>query len=796
MAEIDDKFRLGKYPFRQVLSFEPLLNYLKEKAKSGNQSDKELANRIVKKAENVPELFKDSPDKSIIEKNYSLLTNMLSFIISPFQQEENMWGAAVPIKFDYFFTTKKMDEIFGKKAKSLFTDFFESLEGGEDYMGPALRTYGVILKKFYGANMNFAIPTFTIEKFDKKLKILRYFDHDSDQRFIDIVPTGKLKKLNDEDIYNLSNNFFDIGLLLKTIPPENFEIRGFSISSIVESTKKQSVSSLKNKLLEKDALVSKDHFSKLEKRMQSLLKLHDLKIGVAVFNFEGQKFNDYMSGWQTLLPEPSLICDHYDNSIYEKAINDKIPVIISDLEKKQNLTVIEKSLLKAGYRSLIVSPLYSDDTIVGALEMGSPNKGDLNHLSMIEMCEVLPLFALAAFRVTVDLKNKVKAKIQEEFTAIHPVVEWRFTEAVSNMLKEERGEDKFEKEPIIFNDVYPLYGATDIRSSSHERNKAIKNDLAEQLNIADKILDEANNYKSMPVFNQVRFEIGKQLKKLKEGLLSGDEVRIIEFLKREVEPVFLHIKEAIPKTRDAIVNYEKKIDPEHGILYKKRNDFEVSLRIINDAISSVLDEQEESAQLMFPHYFEKYRTDGIEYNIYMGQSILEKLKFDPLYLKNLRLWQLIVTCQITRKTAEVKSKLPIQLDTTQLILVHSNPLAIRFREDEKKFDVEGGYNIRYEITKKRIDKAVIKETKERLTQPGYIAIIYSQPNEYYEYKKYVDYLASINYIQPEIENVELEDMQGIYGLKAMRVEVNLNDNHENELNNMEKIVDEARKIVL
>lgn len=795
MTTIDKRFKLDKFPFKQTLSLEPLLIYWKGKAGSGNQFEMEFAKKILKEADKIPGLFKASPGTAIIEKNYSLITNMLSFIISPFQQEHGMWGGSLPNTFDYFFTTKKMDELFGRRAGSLFTDFFKGM-GGENNFGPALNTYGRILKEFYGANTDFAIPTFTIKKFDDELKIDRYFDVIIDQRFTDIISKGKLKKLSKDQVDHLSNNFYEMELLLKTLPPDNFEKRGFSLTLIEESTEKQSISSLKNKLLEKDAIVSKDHFRQLEKRMQSLLKLHDLKIGVAVFNIEGRKFQDYMRTWQSLLPEPILVCSHFKNSIYEKAIIDKVPVIINDLEKLRDKSALEKSLLDVGYRSFIVSPLYFEDELVGALELGSPNIDDLNHLSMIKMHEVIPLFAIAALRVTVDLDNLLKAKIQEEFTAIHPVVEWRFTEAASNMVREEQGEEEFEKEPIIFKDVYPLYGATDIRSSSQERNKAIKNDLTEQLNMADKILEKANNYNDMPVFNQIRYEISEQLKKLKKSMLSGDEARIIEFLKREVEPVFLHLKEAIPEIKDIIINYEKKIDPEHGILYKKRNDFEVSLGMINDAISSVLDEQEDSAQLMFPHYFEKYRTDGIEYNIYMGQSILEKLKFDPLYLKNLRLWQLILTCQITRKTAEVKSKLPIQLDTTQLILVHSNPLAIRFREDEKKFDVEGGYNIRYEITKKRIDKAVIKETKERLTQPGKIAIIYSQPNEYYEYRKYVDYLASINYIYGEIENLELEDMQGVYGLKAMRVKVSLNNHHEKELNNMKKIVDEAKKIVL
>ena len=100
--------------------------------------------------------------------------------------------------------------------------------------------------------------------------------------------------------------------------------------------------------------------------------------------------------------------------------------------------------------------------------------------------------------------------------------------------------------------------------------------------------------------------------------------------------------------------------------------------------------------------------------------------------------------------------------------------------DEKKFDVDGAYNIRYEIIKKRIDKANIKNTDERLTVPGKIAIVYSQHKDAEEYLKYIHYLQSKNYLLEDVEFVELEDLQGITGLKALRVQVNydisLNEN--------------------
>lgn len=109
------------------------------------------------------------------------------------------------------------------------------------------------------------------------------------------------------------------------------------------------------------------------------------------------------------------------------------------------------------------------------------------------------------------------------------------------------------------------------------------------------------------------------------------------------------------------------------------------------------------------------------------------------------------------------------LNITSLVLAHSNPLAIRFRMDEKRFDVDGAYNIRYEILKKRIDKAFVKGTSERLTQPGMLSIVYSQDWEADEYSQYLQYLQSIDYLDKQVERLELEDLQGTSGLQALRV---------------------------
>src|SRR5262249_55411151 len=161
--------------------------------------------------------------------------------------------------------------------------------------------------------------------------------------------------------------------------------------------------------------------------------------------------------------------------------------------------------------------------------------------------------------------------------------------------------------------------------------------------------------------------------------------------------------------------------------------------------SAQLDREEQAAQEMFPHYFEKQKTDGVDYQVYVGPSLLEDGRFDPICLKSLRLWQLMLTCGLAVRAHQLRDRLPVPLETTHLILTQQAPLSIRFRFDEKRFDVDGAYDIRYEIVKKRIDKAVVEGTEERVTQPGKIAIVYSQPAEAQEYRGYLEYLQNLGY---------------------------------------------------
>ena len=222
-----------------------------------------------------------------------------------------------------------------------------------------------------------------------------------------------------------------------------------------------------------------------------------------------------------------------------------------------------------------------------------------------------------------------------------------------------------------------------------------------------------------------------------------------------------------------VEDYFRMVNDSRSRLYANRCEYEETVSRINSVVLEYLEKEEELIQKSYPHYFEKYRTDGIDYNIYIGQSIAPGNPFDLLYLKNIRLWQLKTMAGAARITHRLLPSLKVPLYTTQLILIHSQPIAISFRRDERRFDVEGSYNIRYEIIKKRIDKARVLGTAERLTQPGRIAMVYSNQKDMQEYEEYIRFLQKKNVLKEGHEVLELEEMQGVKGLKALRVEINL-----------------------
>jgi len=637
-----------------------------------------------------------------------------------------------------------------------------------------LMGYFLILKRVYDLEFDVDYPIlFTTRDTDTGLD--RHFRILMDARFVEVKKTRKVKPLTEEVKKTLLGNI-DPEVWMEVLPPGGFEFHGFTVVNAMDVTDQEVLSSLKRDLIEKESMLSQTGFSRLQQRLRTLLRRPELYSGLAAI--QGDQI--FLLNCQSKLEKSCIFSDsfHYKKSdfagsVYEKAVEKGEPLIIEDLTIYPCRSPVEDLRIREGVRNMVVAPLFYQGELVGTLDLVSPKPGDLKQTDVMKLWEVLPLLSMALKRSMEELNTRVQAIIKEKCTAIHPSVEWRFRKAAFNFMAKQREKVPSELEPIVFRDVYPLYGVSDIRGSSEHRNAAIQADLTDHLTLAKEIILLAQKYRPIPFLEELAYRVGKNIAEIATGLGSGDEVAKIIFLRRDVEPFFEHMQEFGSEVREKIAEYRTALDSHLGTLYRQRKDFEESVTTISDVISSYLDEEEEKAQTVFPHYFEKQKTDGVDYSIYIGPSLVEDGKFDVMYLRNLRLWQVMMMCGVALKTVQLKEHLKVPLETTHLILVQNTPMSIRFRPDEKRFSVDGAYDIRYEIMKKRIDKAMVMGRVERLTQPGKIAIVYSHTREALEYREYIDYLQAMGYLTDELESMDLEDLQGVHGLRALRVTVNL-----------------------
>ncbi|SMD34495.1 hypothetical protein SAMN04488029_2042 [Reichenbachiella faecimaris] len=786
-AKLDQCDVAMDFPFECKLSLTNLIGYWQVRTNDPNKFLASTAKTIMKQVNQAPELLEPIEDFALVEKHRETVDLLMTAIFSPFTEEEEMVSAMTPFKKEDIHSTKAYKDLMVQAGS--YEALLDPEEMAQIMLHKTMAGYFAIMQMYYG--LTIALDKDIIYTLsDQRTGLKRYFKITINPKFCEIVLKGDLPELSEADIKYLTDHIDDADVWMEKLPTELFEFQGLIIFKLNEVTKDQILSRMKENLLEKDSITDGQSFDDLEQKFRSLLQLSDLKLGISGYQKSKNKFFNFggTARRSILIGDHERIdCPHATANLFERFANQAEPMVVEDMaECCMPLKPQSEILQEVGVQNLILNPLFYNGEFVGLLELASPNKGDLNALTLTKIREVLPLFAIAVKRSSEELENSIQNLIKEKYTSIHPTVEWKFNNAAHEMLDQINKQKNAIAPHIVFNDVYPLYAASDIRNSSVERHQCIYKDLNRQLQLAKKVLGRAIELTNLPILDETIFRLDNFRKKIKNKLVTGDESVILEFLQQEVEPIIRNIESNHTEDKEFSKAYWEALDPNIGVVYEHRKNFEDSLTAINDTIGSILDQEEKSAQKMFPHYFEKYKTDGVEHNIYIGASMVEHLKFDEVYLRNLRLWQLVVTAEIANKTAAMVSELAMPLETTHLILVHSNPLSIRFRQEEKKFDVDGAYNIRYEITKKRIDKALAKDTQERITQPGKIAIIYSQEKDAEEYLKYIDYLKSKDLLTGKVEQLELEELQGVSGLKALRIAVNTGS---------ASIMDEVKKLL-
>jgi hypothetical protein len=756
------------------ISFSPFVHYLKEKRSSVSETKERLYNYIIKKFESEPRLLESVDDIGLIDEQadlMELLTTSLFPIVG--NRLQNNFALASPYQFKVFYYCDDFRKLFFDNNEQYLL-LPDGIPTEELKAIQCAAIYDHVLEKFYGMHLN-EDRHLIYPISDQVTGMIRYYRIRYDRRFIDLELKGELPPIQDCGVCMNTFRILDLEKQLATMPLNLFEAKGFGVWVAEDVTTTESLEIIKRILLRETCGI--DTMSELKTAVKALIGLNDVEIGIMPFvMINNQVVLDEQSGQHSIVARQWLDGSVESSASFQEYVGflkqNSQPMPVSNVDEHMlEFVPFLRAVVEEGAKSYINYPIQNGDGLIGVLELSSRTRNSLTHETVMHLEPAIPLISLAVLKCRDDFHSRIEKVIKEKFTALQQSVEWKFAEVAWDHLRS-NGKSTIKKN-VVFDNVYPLYGAIDIRNSSMERSNAIRKDLKEHLELIADVLTQLQAITQLPLLEGLEFKNESIRHSIEENMAAEDEIKTNDFLTLEVEPLFTHLQKTNADAKKIIDDYFKLVNQKNCKIYKHRREYEESVAMINNAVLSYLEEEEESIQKSYPHYFEKYRTDGVEYNIYIGQAIAPLNPFDIFYLKNIRLWQLKTMAGAAKITQQLLPSLKLPLQTTQLILIHSQPIAISFRRDERKFDVEGSYNIRYEIIKKRLDKVHVRDTRERLTQPGKIAIVYSNQKDVSEYEEYIKFLQKKNILKPVAEILELEELQGIKGLKAIRVEINL-----------------------
>jgi len=771
MSKVKDYKQIER-PFVVRLGFEKLLNELEFGHCTDNMCSRDHYDSILNGIKNLDKIKEGFVEGEGWEEYRDDIQLLLSIVFPKPLSKNEIKVALVPFSSEVLFTSDRFKSIFGG-ADHVEVKEVMSFEVNVTY----ILMCKIIMGLYY--NAPFETDVRSIYEVEDSAGILKYYKATYNADFINVSPINEPPILNEDDIQHLRENADDIKLWKSYFPPESWLVSGVGFKSFVDVSREQAVSRIKYFIVRNKhanrTVKSKD---RLDSLLSTLLKVPRLRSTVIMYDSDNQRFESkedeqesYALGTKESCPKEDLICEHGVDIIFNKK-TDFIITDITALPEESKQIPLYKQLAKKGVKSYMVSPLYYRDELLGVIEITSKISKSLEPTKSILLNELKDLYIYAIMRTKDERENKLASIIQKEFTSIHPSVQWRFRDEASKALQAQDSGTNYNYSKISFGSLTALFGQSDIVGSSTARNVAITSDLRTQMMMVQDIITKLSSRIKMPLLDNIMYQIGMIKEKLASDLAAGMEQEVLEFLRVKINPLLVELQNRDPLMSAELEDYFKKIGNSMSVVYDKRKAYDDTVQLINVHLSRRLDKEQEKAQQIYPHFFERYKTDGVEHNMYIGQEIAPNIPYNKLYLDNLRLWQLQTMCQLEIEHRQRMVDYPMQLDIASLIMVYSNSLAIRYRMDEKQFDIDGAYNARYEIIKKRIDKAHIRGTNERITQSGKIVIIYTQPSDHEEYMNYISFLTYQGLIKGEPESFKIEELEGVIGLYGLRVLVN------------------------
>lgn len=686
---------------------------------------------------------------------------------------EELWGLGDPIPRQAFYGTEKLYTFLESETQLLADDRWSAIEPMQFLL------YRVILERFYD------IPGTDGNKLLYKVKkeeVDRYYELEVDFSFVNIRPLGELPVidlaiLRDKEVYTAD----DLKPVFQALDPRNFAFTGFTILTFQDKTIPYVSELLRSLIANLSQYKLDSFFEELHNILSTIAGSKNLMFSLLpVLELNGYPIlpNDF--------PYDSIFVREIQKRKESGSVDPAIAAYLENphpvlygLEKSLDTAhpIFRKLIEQEGLTSYVCVPLKNTQGLVGFVELYSRLPHVLDKATMLIWRSFVPQLTQLVADVLFIFKRGLERIILHHYTAVDPAVEWRFNEvAATHLVSAMRRDKETPLEKIRFRKVYPLYGAVDVKDSTRLRNDIYRQRNLSKLDHLEDFLHALSRQETDPIVRRLVRQAAIARAKLEAENYDRYLQEVFLFLHEEVFQSFEQLKAGHPALTVVIDTFIR--DKKDG-MDNQSDIFEISLQQLNVLIKEEVRQFNEAAQAIFPSYFEMFRSDGIEYDLYVGQSITPTKAFDLALLREIRKKQLIAMARIGQRAAQAEQSLPVPMQVTLLVFVHGTTIDISFREDERHFDVEGGYNIRYQMVKKRIDKIRIKDSEERLVQPHKLAVVFQGSAVGKEVASLLQEVADEGFLTPCIESVILEEIQGVSELRAWRADVRLNESLKN-----------------
>jgi hypothetical protein len=756
-------------------SFRPFIDHIVKKLEVERNAKAVFYQYILNKFKAQPELWKPMDTSQL--KNYPHIFELIHSALSPLLHEEKdqLWAISMPVTPCFFSGTDAFYKILIDQQSHEPSPNIEKPSMSQMTKGILTSFYNLVLQRFY--NFSFTVNSGTVRSvMDAQTGLLKYYRLNVDSRFMNITYSGELPALKPENITDrIWSEASNLEILQDLLPLHNFKVEGISIVDVVDVTAEYSLENIKNVIIKHNKSHAGKHGENISNALKTLVSCQGVQFGLVPNLRVNHKVvannqSDFESVLSRLSKKDPAMQVLYQHRVDEYLKNPSRLIFPKITQEQRENSIWLNMLHEQGIVSYAIFPLYFSGNIVGALEVHAHNVKVFQSYTLSKLETAFPLLSQLLQNLITDFNHELTTVVTEKFTALQPAVRWRFYEAAYQYIHSGAKANNLPLDKIYFQKVSPFYGAIDIKDSSIKRNQAIRADLYSNFEVLETLFHNINKNLNDHFEHQLTAALST-CNKSQFNDLSDREVLITQDYLQQQLPIYLRqMANEHPDLKPAVQRYFDATQPQGG-LFENSARYERSLQRINTEVTTYLESFNAEVQETYPCYFEKFRTDGVEYDLYMGQSIAPEIPIPAGLLHTLRYKQLELMATIAKATASLQNELEVYMQTTHLIFVYEKLIDISFRTDEQRFDVEGSYNIRYQMVKKRIDKAHVKDTQERLTQPGKITIIYFNSWEATEYKGYIEKLKQRDLLKDDLEYLEVEELQGVQGLKALRVGV-------------------------